>query len=296
MSSNKITQLHVYIIGVVLMVIVGVGMFLGLIKPIEDKNKILENDIRTKETTAVDVYNLKGLTILSDPPPYTKAKAQMALALQTNKNEQARLAAMTAQRRLPRSQEINVGDGSQEWLLRQTMPRWIRLPRVVVTKMQQFAQQLARRHGVKVTTSFQMPPPGTSPDAIPRDIIARNLGPMTVEGDFNKVMAWMEGWNTAPLLSSVDGLKLDLAGRGGRVVGTTALTVYIFPEGKAVTPPDQAGFVAAGGGGGGGGGGMYGSMMSGMGAGMSGGMSGMSGGPPGGSAGMSGMMSGAGGR
>src|SRR5437867_330222 len=135
MGSNKITQLHVYIIGLVLAVIVGVGMYLGMVKPIEDDNAQLRTNITTSQTSAVDVYNAKQLTILK--PGWDKtANEQIKAAKAEVVNEQAILAGYTDKRRLPPNEEINIGDGTPDVLLKQTMTKWLTLPRVLVTRMQ----------------------------------------------------------------------------------------------------------------------------------------------------------------
>jgi hypothetical protein len=273
MKSNKLNQVHVYIIGGVLMFIVGVGMFFALLKPLNDENEALRGRIQSVETEAVRMET-DAFTISNVPG----AEAKLVALEQRRNQREAEMLAREARVSLPASQEINIGDGSADYIIERTLSRWLVLPRNVVTLMERHAQSLARKHGVEVQTQFAAPAPSTDPNSIPRQIIAWNLGGMSMSGDFNRVMNWVQDWNNAPLLVSVDGLRCSLEGRGGRISATANLTAYVFPKGEAVTIP------GAGGGGGGMMGGM-GGMMGGMGGmmgggGMGGASGGMSGGPP----------------
>jgi hypothetical protein len=262
MGPSKFTQLHVYLIGTVLMILVGVGMFFLLIKPANEEIESLNGQVRQKEQQSVQVDN-RPFTISQA----AAAKKALEEAKERRDRTRAQLNATLARKRLPASMAINFGPAPQPtdgYLISNVIPRWLALPRVLITEMENYAQRSARRHRVTVTTRFSAGAPTTNPRAIPTDIIARTLGPMTVTGRFNDVLAWAEDWNNAPLIVAVDGLRLTLAGDNGVVTGNCTLTVYYFPEGKVT----EAAAPAAGGGGGG----MYGGMM------MGGAMGGMGGG------------------
>src|SRR6266542_1007024 len=138
MGSNNITQLHVYIIGAVLAVIVVVEIYIGMIKPIEDDNTQLQTAIASNEGQSVDVYNAK-LTITKQGWEKT-SNEQIQEAKKVVAGQEAKLANYMSTHRLPKNEEINIGDGTVEVLLRQTMTKWLTLPRVLVTRMQSFAQ------------------------------------------------------------------------------------------------------------------------------------------------------------
>jgi hypothetical protein len=236
MNVNKITQIHVYIIGAVLALIVGFGLYFSLLKPLNDQNTILRGNISSTESTPVQIDG-KSFNISQ-----VKQAEQALEGVRKRKTEsQARLAVLERQKQLPAREAIDIGNGTQPELLSKTMPRWLNLPRVVVTRMESFAKRQATKHGVQITTQFAAPAPVPDPNAIPKDIIIWNLGPISARGDFNKVMRWMESWNQAPLLTSVEGLKCSLAGSKGEVMATAAVTVYIFPTGKGVTQPGAGG-------------------------------------------------------
>jgi hypothetical protein len=261
MNSKKLTHVHVYIIGAVLAVIVGVGLFYFLLKPLDEKNKSLRGDISTTESSPVQVakasFNINQ-------------KTQADKALVDEKATQAKMQSELDQkervRRLPSN--INIVIPSEGPDLATTLPRWLVLAPQVVRQMTAYAQTTAKKYDVKVTTSFAAPAPSTDLSTIPTDIIAWNLGPITATGPFPKVMAWAREWNRSPLLTSVDGLKCSIAGPKGVVTANASITAYFFPTGPGVK---EAGAGAPAGGGGG---------MTGM-PGMTG-MSGYPGGVPGG--------------
>ena len=234
--ASKITQLHVYLVGGVLMVLIGFGLFFLMIKPLQDANVILKGEVSTAESTQVSIDNQNFTWNQVE-----EGKKALAAAKERRKGKEAKLASLTASKRLPRNQEIDLRDGTDEAILRSTMSRWLQLPRIVVDMMEDYARARGRRRGVTVTTAFAAPAPSTAPSSIPRDIIAWNLGGMTMRGRFERVMAWARDWNNSPLISSVDGLKCSVADRDGVVSATATLTVYIFPTGKAVTTPGAGG-------------------------------------------------------
>jgi hypothetical protein len=255
MNSNKFTQLHVYIIGGVLMLLVGVGLFFTLIKPVEDENKSLEASIQGTEGTQVPIDS-KPFTP-TDPWETQKKGAEEKLqeATQRQKRKAAELAVIENRKQLPSARQIDIGDGSQAHLLNYTMPRWVTLPQYVVQMMNSYARSTAAKHHItSLKTTFKAPAPAVDPTLIPKQIIAWDLGPIEVTGNFNDVMRWAEDWNNAPLLVAVDGLKCSVAGRGGKITATGNLTVYVFPTGKAVTNPAAAPGAAPGGAPGGAGG------------------------------------------
>jgi len=269
MNSNRLTHVHVYIIGLVLMLIVGLGMYFGMIRPINEANDGLRTQVQQTESTTVDVY---GATLRWDQ--LNQANAKLAQAKADRTRMQSELDAELGRRSLPPSQAIDLGDKSPNFILANTMNNWVLLPRRVVTTMGRWVERSARRHGVKVDATFSAPAPSMDPTQVAStDIIAWDLGSMSVEGDFNRVMAWARSFNDAPILCSVDNLQCSLAGRNGRVQATATLTVFIFPK---MAPGAQAPAGAA------------------AGAGMPGAMGGMSGAMGGGMPGGGGNMAGGG--
>lgn len=259
MNAGKITQLHVYLVGGFLLICIGVGMFFLTLKPLNDANATLARNITTLEQTPVQV-DTKSFTIAN------AADAQKALAgARTRRTEsEAKLNRLSDAKQLPEKDKIVI-EKELDKQLSNGLPRWIGMPQKVLTLMSGFARRSAKKYGVEVFTSFSAPAiGGTNPKAIPTDVITMPLGGVMVTGDFNKVLAWIENWNNAPLLSSVDGLRCSLAGTNGKIRATAAVVAYIFPTGPGATIPSAAG-AGSGGYGGGMGGGMMDPSMAGMG-------------------------------
>jgi len=244
MGNPKITQVHVYIIGGVLMVLLGVGLWYALIKPLNEENDALRTAIAGTEGTGVSVDGQNFTIMPTWETQKAAAEEKLEEARQREQRKRAELARLERTKQVPSERQVNLGDGTQPVLLARTMPRWLTLPQYVVTMMTSYARSTASRRGVRVTTQFRAPAPSTNPDQIPRDIIAWNLGPVTMQGEFNRVMQWVEDWNRAPLLTAVDGLRFSLAGRDGRVEAQANITVYIFPTGQAAQIPGAGGGAA----------------------------------------------------
>lgn len=227
---SKITQLHVYIAGAVLLAIVGAGLYFTLLKPVQAQVADLRNQVTTTESTSVQVGG-RSFTISQ----MQAAEAQLAAVRAQKEKRQRELLVLETRKQLPPGQRLDFGNGTQSYILANTMPRWFNLPRVVVETMERFAERQAKRHGVTATTQFGMPAPTTDPSRLPKpgEVFAVPLGNMSVVGPFPRVLAWVKSWNDAPLLVSVDNLKCTLAGANGEVRATATLTVYIFPTGKA---------------------------------------------------------------
>ncbi|MCC2668761.1 MAG: hypothetical protein K0Q72_1232 [Armatimonadetes bacterium] len=247
MGSNKLTHVHVYLIGAVVMVIVGVALFFLLLKPLNEQNTLLAQSIATTEGTSVDVdgKSYKYNQLDDAQKALAEAKARKA-------GKEAQLASLEKKKQLPSNQALRIA-ATQPEILSDTMRRWLMLPERVVNTMENWAQTRAKRYGVTVETTFATKAPSTDPTQIPTQIVAWNLGTMTVTGTFPQVMAWAKDWNNAPLLVAVNDLKCSIADRGGKVKATSSLNVYLFPTGPgagaavAVAGPAGGGMAPGGG-------------------------------------------------
>jgi hypothetical protein len=278
MGQSKLAPLHIYLIGGVIALIVAVGMYFARLKPLGEKVTAKQQEVTGVEGTSTSV---NGTNV-----PYNgeaKAKEILQAAVKSRDTKKAELVSLEARRQFPPGQTIDLGKTGDDTTIMNngTMAKWLGLPRRVVEVMERYSESRARRRGVQVTTNFTAAPPATTPASIPRDVIAWNLGTMTITGEYPKVMQWVKDWNSAPLLVAVDGLKCTLEGRNGRIKADASLVVYIFPTGEAVQTSSAGAATATTGGGMGGGGGMMGGPSGGM----------MSG-PPGGSSAPPGGMSG----
>ena len=224
-SSNKLTHVHVYLIGAVVMIIVGVALFFLLIKPLNVSIDQLTQAISGTENTNVDVDGKQFRWNQLE-----EAKVALAEAEKRKAGKEAQLASLEKKKQLPSNQTLRIA-ATQPELLSETMPRWLVLPEHVVTGMEKWAQTRAARYKVTVETKFAAKAPSTDPATIPKQIVAWNLGEMTVTGKFPQVMAWVKDWNNAPLLVAVNNLKCSIADRGGVVKATCSLNTYLFPTG-----------------------------------------------------------------
>jgi hypothetical protein len=225
MKNNKLTHVHVYLIGGVIMAIVGTALYFLILKPLNEANTLLAGQVQAKETEQVDVDGKKFVwNQLED------AKKALAIAQKRKAGKEVELASLERKKQLPRSQTLEIAS-SQPAILSTTMPRWLMLPERVVQLMEDWAKTRAKRYQVEVEPVFAAKAPSTDPTKIPTNIVAWNLGTMTVTGRFDRVMAWAKDWNNAPLVSAVNDLKCSIADRGGKVKATASLNVYVFPTG-----------------------------------------------------------------
>ncbi|MFN3648093.1 MAG: hypothetical protein ACK47B_00825 [Armatimonadota bacterium] len=260
MKNNRLTPLHVYLIGGFMMLLVGLGMWFFMIRPINLDNERLEGEVRGLESTQkqVDGQSFGWNQVQQAEETLAAAEARRDAA-------KARLTAVENSKH-PAAARIDLRDGSDEAIISSgTLSRWLTLPGVVIPTMERFKRQHAARHNVRVVGGFQAPTLKPDARSIPRDIIAWQLGQLQVTGKFNDVMAWARGWNRAPFLVAVDGLNLSLADRRGVVTTGCTITVYMFPRGQAAQSTGGGGQVQTGGGG------MGGGMSMGMGGGNGGG-------------------------
>lgn len=239
--KGKFGQAHVWIIGGVLMLIIGgLGYYL-LIRPVDLDITKVEGEVNTIKQTSKSV---DGATFNNSQVDVANKKLEeQQKRVDTRKSE---LAVLERTKQLPPSQVLDVRTKKLDKIVH-TLPRWLDLPRNVVTLVERWSKTHARRHKIELLTSFAAPAPGTNVDNIPTQIVPWQLGGMQFTGKFNDVMAWYRGWNNAPLVCKLDGLRLTLAGRGGKVTGTAVLTAFVFPTGEAVTIPSGGGGGGAGG-------------------------------------------------
>lgn len=100
--------------------------------------------------------------------------------------------------------------------------------------------------GVTNTTSVTLPPPPVSPNDISAAPLVIPLGPITVGGDFRRILTHFYNWRYFNRLVLVDSLNLD--GNSPYMTGTYTATVIIFPQNddKLPAPIAKAGGGAAG--------------------------------------------------
>jgi hypothetical protein len=239
---GKITQLQVWIIGLVLSIISGVLIFFLLIKPANDETQSANQRIETARPTAAQEEQKKR-DLVKAKQDVVKAERGWDLIDRTI---------------MP---DINVTN-----LYRGMRQLWNEQLKVLGPRTEKFLR--ADKSVQIVSANIQLPPPPTDPNAVNRKAFVYDLGTVTVMGNFEEITRHVERWNKFDRLVLADGLTLQ--GNSPRLFGTYTLRLFIFPHGTDKPGPaiPQAG--------GGQGGGMGGMGMGGMGMGSMdmGGMSG----------------------
>ena len=239
MKRPKLTWLHVTIVGAVVFLIVGGGMFFLIIRPAKANLEQLQTEVTGLES---DVNGLKN------------APELLEQAKKNNVERTRELARKLRSKAPPRRVEVNLGDLSPAALLR-AQKNWWELPNWVGPKMEDFVRKSAKRFHVDVDFSFSVPASSTNPNSIPKDIIAYNLGDVEATGKYGDILRWIENFNRAPLLTTVENINLTLADAEGRVTTTVSVSVFLFPKVKPGAEVAVSGSRRGGGGGGGFGGG-----------------------------------------
>ncbi len=92
--------------------------------------------------------------------------------------------------------------------------------------------------GVTNSTNVTLPPPPISPNDITAAPLVIPLGPITVGGDFRRILTHFYNWQYFNRLVLVDSLNLD--GNSPYMQGTYTATVIIFPQNDDNLPPPIA--------------------------------------------------------
>jgi Tfp pilus assembly protein PilO len=241
MDFSKLTKVHVFVIGVVVMLLVGAAFwFLG---PTKTKENL------TAYQGQLDNYNANISTEGAKKADLEKAKQEV--------REKQALWARTEMTKMPQP-PIDLSKSDPESQTKAMIRLW-QEPGKTVPLVERFALNTRK---VIVTTNFGVPGQPTDPRAIPPQMIEWPLGNITVQGTFPDIIDYMKRWNRANRLVAVD--NFQISGKSPFLTGTASVTVYIFPKPNPNAQQPQAGY-----------GGGYGSGYS---AGYSGGYSG---GPPG---------------
>lgn len=231
----KITRLQIGIIGAVLALVFGLGIYFLLIQPVLVKTAEDQANYEKRQAVA----NQRG----SARQDLEEAKKKVKLA-EADWD-------VYVQRFMP---NINVSSTYDAW--QQLVNEQVR---VLGPELDRFVQS---DKTVRVMqANFALPAPPDDPNQAVSEFFVFNPGSVQVAGTFRNVLRNAERWNQFKRLALVTGLQLT--GNSPNLVGQYTVTVFEFTRGdkaKAVTIPQAAG-------GAGGGGGRFGGMMPGMGGG-----------------------------
>lgn len=225
----KITRLQIGIIGVVLALVFGLGIFFLLIKPEQDRTQENQGTYEKRQQVA----NQKGA-----------AEKELKDAKQKVKLAEADWD-VYVQRFMPNINVSNTYDAWQQLVNEQV--------RVLGPELDRFVQ--ADKSVRTLQANFALPAPPDDPNQAVSEFFVFSPGSVQVAGTFSNVLRSAERWNQFKRLALVTGLQLT--GNSPNLVGQYTVTVFEFTRGdksKSVAIPQAAGGGAAGGGRFGGGG------------------------------------------
>lgn len=200
---DKLTRLQVVIIGVVLVLIVGLGMFFLLVKPRMAKYEEVD---KTRQQVVAKAAEL----------PKRQSELEQA--------ERDRLQAQLDYRKYEDSKMPNISFADRA----QGM---IALWREQAEVLGPMLENWPRRYGVDLANNVAIPAATTSPNDLKDDLQRIPVGQMTVRGDFFDIMRSIEGWNSFGRLVEVG--PVTISGISPDLTGTYDLSVLWFPRGKA---------------------------------------------------------------
>ena len=256
----KIKWFQVAIIGLVLTTLAVAGIFIFLIKPLNERLDLAQTNLDTQTAALAKAQSDKKPAELDR----LKARAEVATA----KREWA----VYNRALMPNINLANRFTATQQL--------WNEQLTVLGPKVLKFLY--ADRSVRVVTESIAIPTPSGDPNAVVQKVFTYPLGSVSVAGTFQQVLRHTERWNRFDRLALVDGLTLS--GNSPTLTGTYTVTLFEITNFDKVGAVIPQATTAAGGGGGqyGGGGGQYGPPAGfGGGGGISGPPPGFNGPPPG---------------
>lgn len=208
MSFSRLKKIHVVIIGSVLLVIAGVGVFFLQIKPQMDAYKAAEakyekESVKGNETAKAEAIRQRELAILA----FNQAQALLDVQMR---------------RRMPYLNFTRRDIGM--------LALWKEQIKVMGPLLESFA----RDPNVRVLqANFKIPAPPANPnDAVfSQDLLVFPLGQVQVSGDFKHIMNNIRRWNNCRRLVMVG--PPSLGGVSPQLVATYDVTCYVFPAATA---------------------------------------------------------------
>lgn len=259
-TKSKLTRPQIWIIAGVVSLVIAAGIFFGLLRPLNEQMEAANQKYTTNEPVAA-----QRPRAVAD---VAKANQEVAQAKQKFSLYERKFFTRSPTSGRPLVNVTNRFNALQDrWDLQGSQP---------YSLGPQVTRFLRQDKTVRITQAgLTMPAPPQDPNqAVAEELITLPLGNVTVEGTFNNVLNHTERWNRFNRLVLVDGLTLT--GNSPRLVGSYALTCFVYTSGTPGQEIPSAGGGAAGGGGGFGGygGGGYGGGGYGGGGGGYGGMAG----------------------
>jgi hypothetical protein len=213
MDFGKLTRAHVFIIGAVIAVILGVGFYFLGIHQTQDHLTQLDNRLETANATIAKEKSYRD--------DLAKAKKEV-------QDVQWSLAVFT-KKKMPKP-PIDLRNTDPKSQVLAMMNLW-QEPKRLYFMAQRFALST---NEVAVRTQFGVPAQPSDPALIPTTVIELPIGQVTAYGGMDSILRYMKRWNSFGRVVAVDNLVLD--GTSPLLSGTAQITVYIFPE---VNPGQQ---------------------------------------------------------
>ncbi len=202
----KVTKVHVILVGLVIGIILGAGMFFGLIKP---------TNAQIEEKTS----EYEGLK-------------QKADALQQN---QQKLAQAKKDRDLKRvlfaryeNRYFRVAPERAFLSMRRRTEAMILLWKEQTGNLSRVLTRFIRQCGLRLLSPLQVPAPPTDPMMIDPNLIQIPIQGVQVMGDFQKINRFLKILDRAPRLIQVN--NLTLSGQSPQLTAQMDLVVYIMPR------------------------------------------------------------------
>ena len=203
---SKLTLQNVIVIGIVVSVVIGSGIFFVLIRPTQAEIKNLDTQVEAASQRAAQL---------------PAARRQ----LEDAKKEVAEARQKWARYERTKMPAIDMSDR-----LKAALAYW-KEPERTAKLLQDF---VSKSRDVIFLGSFAIGVPTTDPNQLPWPVWIVPLGTFQVQGDFESILRHIERWNNAPRLVLVDGLQL--AGISPNLIGQYTATLFILPRAKDEQP------------------------------------------------------------
>jgi hypothetical protein len=198
---DRLTRVQVIVIGVLVCLIVGAGMFFLLVRPKMQQYKEVSTKLEERKAVADQI---------------DQARKDL---------EKARLENLQARLDYRRYEETKMPVIS----FNDRTAGMIALWRERAEVLGPLVEKWPRRFGVELRNDISIPAAPTNPNAMTADLLEIPLGQMTVTGSYRAILNHLKGWNKFNRLVRVD--PPTLTGPSPTMTATYNLTVLIFPRG-----------------------------------------------------------------
>ncbi len=199
---GKLTKIQVIVIGVVVTLIVGVGMFFLLIRPRAQQLNELETKLQEREAVAA-----------------RKPQAEKDLQRAKLENLQARLDYRHYE--VTKMPAVSFSDRTEGMIA-----MWRERSEVLGPMVEHWP----RKFGVDLLNDIPIPPASSDPNSYADGLIRIPIGPISVRGDYHSILRHLKGWNKFGRLVQVE--PMSLSGVSPVLTATYNATILIFPRGK----------------------------------------------------------------